>query len=127
MIAFTPLLFWFDAPRSEWALPPWLALLIIALFALILILALRLARLSRQRKLITEAPGVVGLRGKAETHIAPKGAVFVRGELWRARSDNPIATGEQVCVIGVDGLTLVVEQDRNGALSPSNRAPIDEQ
>jgi membrane-bound serine protease (ClpP class) len=126
MIAASPLLFSFDAQRPQWALPPWLAFSIIVLFALILILALRLARLSRQKKLITEVTGVVGLRGRAETNIEREGAAFVRGELWRARSDNPIATGEPVRVVGVDGLAIVVERDSNNSPLPPTGSASDE-
>jgi membrane-bound serine protease (ClpP class) len=34
--------------------------------------------------------------------------VFVHGELWRARSEAPLATGQRVRVDGIDGLTLSV-------------------
>jgi membrane protein implicated in regulation of membrane protease activity len=36
--------------------------------------------------------------------------VFVRGELWRARSDRPLAPGEKVLVDDLDGLTLDVHR-----------------
>jgi membrane-bound serine protease (ClpP class) len=38
------------------------------------------------------------------------GYVFVRGELWRARSSDPLAPGEHVRVAGLDGLTLDVHR-----------------
>jgi membrane-bound ClpP family serine protease len=41
----------------------------------------------------------------------PGGYVFVRGELWRARTDDgEIAPGEQVQVDALDGLTLDVHR-----------------
>jgi membrane-bound serine protease (ClpP class) len=36
------------------------------------------------------------------------GYVFVRGELWRARSDEPLADGQRVRVESIDGLSLEV-------------------
>lgn len=38
------------------------------------------------------------------------GYVFVRGELWRARSDAPLVPGEHVLVDRLDGLTLDVRR-----------------
>jgi membrane-bound serine protease (ClpP class) len=37
--------------------------------------------------------------------------VFVKGALWRARSDEPLEPGQQVVVRDVDGLTLTVSPD----------------
>jgi membrane protein implicated in regulation of membrane protease activity len=34
--------------------------------------------------------------------------VFVHGELWRAVAERPIAAGEPVVVVAVDGMTLRV-------------------
>jgi membrane protein implicated in regulation of membrane protease activity len=36
--------------------------------------------------------------------------VFVRGELWRARSNEPLAPGERVRVDQLNGLTLDVHR-----------------
>jgi membrane protein implicated in regulation of membrane protease activity len=38
------------------------------------------------------------------------GLVFVRGELWRARSNEPLAPGERVRVDQLNGLTLDVHR-----------------
>jgi membrane-bound ClpP family serine protease len=35
--------------------------------------------------------------------------VDVHGEIWRAVSRNPLAPGESVRVVDINGLTLVVE------------------
>jgi membrane-bound serine protease (ClpP class) len=50
----------------------------------------------------------VGRRGRATTPISPKGYVRVRGELWQASSSSFIDTGEEVTVMGMDGMTLLV-------------------
>jgi membrane-bound serine protease (ClpP class) len=39
---------------------------------------------------------------------APHGRVRLRGEIWNARSEEPLELGEEVRVEAVDGLTLVV-------------------
>ena len=42
--------------------------------------------------------------------LAPEGKVRVRGELWTARADEPIARGETVEVVAVDDLSLRVRR-----------------
>jgi membrane-bound serine protease (ClpP class) len=49
---------------------------------------------------------IVGMEGEAR----PGGQVFVRGELWRARSDETIRPGDRVRVAALDGLTLDVHR-----------------
>jgi membrane-bound serine protease (ClpP class) len=47
---------------------------------------------------------IVGMEGV----VRDGGYVFVHGELWRARSPEPLAPGQRVRVEGVDGLSLAV-------------------
>jgi membrane-bound serine protease (ClpP class) len=102
-----------DVDTPELKLRPALVLSVVIPFGLILTIMLRLALKARRVKVTTGASGMIGRTGRAETAIAPSGAVFVRGELWRARSTMTIAQGETVRVTGIDGLTLEVEADPN--------------
>jgi membrane-bound serine protease (ClpP class) len=47
---------------------------------------------------------IVGMEGV----VRSGGLVFVRGELWQAKSDRPLHEGEQVQVEALDGLSLRV-------------------
>jgi len=58
----------------------------------------------------TGAQGLVGEIGVASAKLDPEGTVFVHGELWNASSRRPIAKGEKVRVIQVDGLHLLVDK-----------------
>ena len=51
-----------------------------------------------------------GTGGIARTPIGRTGVVYAAGEEWTARSSNgsTIGSGEQVRVVGQDGLTLIV-------------------
>ena len=69
----------------------------------------RLAVRSRRAKAHPVTSRIIGLTGRAETAIAPVGAVFLRNELWRARSDSHIDRGTTVRVTGLEGLTLLVD------------------
>jgi membrane-bound serine protease (ClpP class) len=55
---------------------------------------------------------LVGLVGRADTALAPEGSVFVRGEYWRVRADEPVAAGERVEVVAVEGMRLRVRKAR---------------
>ena len=43
--------------------------------------------------------------------LDPEGRAKFRGEVWKARSSEPIPAGESVRIASVDRLTLVVERD----------------
>ena len=55
---------------------------------------------------------MVGMIGRATTDLAPTGTVFVRGEFWRVRAEEPIGAESPVEVVGVEGLELVVRPAR---------------
>jgi len=58
----------------------------------------------------TGREGMVGSVAVARTRLAPKGQVFFDGAYWNAISDEVIEEGEQVQVIGIEGLTLRVKR-----------------
>lgn len=58
---------------------------------------------------------LVGLVGRAEGVLAPGGRVFVRGEYWNARADEPLAAGQRVEVVAVEGMQLRVRKASEGA------------
>jgi membrane-bound serine protease (ClpP class) len=73
--------------------------------------SLVLLRWSRRRRAVTGAEALVGRTAV----VSSPGQVKVSGEIWEARSTEPLAVGEEVEVTAVDGLTLEV--------SRSSRAP----
>jgi membrane-bound serine protease (ClpP class) len=117
-----------DAPNPEMRLPLGLVLAVVIPFALILTMMVRLALRARRARVTTGLAGMIGLKGRAETAIEPEGRVFVRGELWRARSQMKIAAGENVRVVGVEGLTLDVDlAERDTTVAPKQASAIDGQ
>ncbi|HBF43286.1 MAG TPA: serine protease [Desulfobacteraceae bacterium] len=54
--------------------------------------------------------GLMGTIGQVKNKIDPEGLVFVHGEYWTARSVEPIEPGENVEIIGVQGLILKVKK-----------------
>ena len=56
------------------------------------------------------AEGMIGERGTVIARCDPSGLVRVRGEVWKASADltEPLAEGELISVLAVEGLTVRV-------------------
>ena len=56
-------------------------------------------------------PTMIGSRGRVMSPLSPEGFVRIRGELWGAASDEGnVAQGEEIEVVGENGLKLVVRK-----------------
>jgi membrane protein implicated in regulation of membrane protease activity len=66
-------------------------------------------RYQARRRVRTGVEGHIGERAEVVRALAPEGRVKFRGEVWKARAEEPIAEGETVTVTGTEGLTLEVE------------------
>ena len=68
---------------------------------------------------------MIGELGSAVTAVDPDGVVTVSGARWRARTNRatPIATGDVIRVIAIDGVTLEVEPESGGARDYRERRP----
>jgi membrane-bound serine protease (ClpP class) len=53
---------------------------------------------------------LVGQMGETRTRVYDEGSVQVAGELWSARSDEPISAGSTVRVLRREGFILVVKK-----------------
>jgi membrane-bound serine protease (ClpP class) len=84
----------------------WLVVLVTALVGGFWAFAVSKAISVRRNPLRVSPQQIVGMEGVARG----SNQVFVRGELWRARSDRPLAPGEKVLVDDLDGLTLDVHR-----------------
>ena len=60
---------------------------------------------------------MIGDEGEVVDDVAPEGVVRVRDALWRARTNRatPVAKGDAVRVIAIEGLVLEVEPETGGA------------
>jgi len=90
------------SPLVVWPTP-------LALAGVLGFVAWKVAR-TRREKLVVGAPGMLGEIGQVTSDVGPdRGEVFVHGELWAARSEHPVPSGEYVRVRKVRGLVLDVE------------------
>lgn len=74
------------------------------------ILLVRLVVAAQRRKPLTGEAGMLGQEAVADTDLAPDGFVRVMGERWRAVAEAPVAPGERVRIVGVEGMTLRVKK-----------------
>jgi len=61
-------------------------------------------------KVKTGREGLVGEEGVAQTDVFEEGKVFVYGEIWNGKSEEPISKGEKVLVTAIEGLVLKVKK-----------------
>lgn len=101
-----------DGPIPELRVRPWIALAVSLPLGLITTFLMTLAIKAHRNKATTGKEGLVGELGLAQTELAPRGKVFVHGELWDACADSPVAIGTFVRVRKVNGLELEVEASR---------------
>jgi len=98
-----------DAPIPEMRVRLWTALAVSVPLGLITIFLMGIALKARANKVVTGIQGLIGETGVAETTLAPRGKVFVHGELWDAVAPTTVPAGQPVVVRKVDGLELEVE------------------
>jgi membrane-bound serine protease (ClpP class) len=97
-----------DSPLPELRVHLSTALGVALPFAAITIFLLRLVLLSHRTKSVTGGEGMMGEVGFVLSELQLEGRVQIHGEIWRARSLQPISVGEKVKVTAVEGLMLVV-------------------
>ena len=55
----------------------------------------------------------VGSKCQVTKPLTPDGYVRVNGELWQATSSSAIDAGEEVVIVGIEGMTLLVSPAEN--------------
>jgi membrane-bound serine protease (ClpP class) len=79
--------------------------------ALLMVVLAALLR-SRKAPVVTGSEALIGAEGETVAWQGSGGRVRVKGEIWLARSDAPLAAGDHVKVVDRDGLVLRVEAIR---------------
>ncbi|HEX4020559.1 MAG TPA: nodulation protein NfeD [Acidobacteriaceae bacterium] len=79
-------------------------------FGLITLFLTAIAVKARRNKVQIGSEAMLGTIAVAQTALAPVGQIMLRGELWQAKSNVPVAAGDRVRVQSRDGLLLTVER-----------------
>ena len=70
-----------------------------------------------RRQTLVGLPTMVGSKGRVASPLAPDGLVRIKSELWGAISpEGNIDKGEDIAVVGEDGLKLIVRRNKSDNL-----------
>lgn len=103
-------IFLFDQPGWQPAVNPILAVIVSVFVAGFTWIVAQKALEADSLRPVHDLEVLIGMVGVAETAVEDSGSVQVAGELWSARSEQAIAEGSQVRVVGREGFYLLVEQ-----------------
>jgi len=112
LIVLLPLILYFI---RQWVdIPVWLIWGLVALMIIKDIIMFPRVWRSYDQSRPGDPTSIIGMRGIAQDRLAPTGYIHVRSELWRAEVIEgypPIANGKYVRVVGIEGLTLIVQPE----------------
>jgi membrane-bound ClpP family serine protease len=112
LIVLLPLILYFI---RQWVdIPVWLIWGLVALMIIKDIIMFPRVWRSYDQSRPGDPTSIIGMRGIAQDRLAPTGYIQVRSELWRAEvmeGGAPIAKGKGVRVMGIEGLTLLVQSE----------------
>lgn len=103
--------FMFPRTADQTLVNPIVAVIASALVAGFLWIAVRKSVEATSARPTHDLTGLVGQVGEARTKINEEGSVLVAGELWSARSAEPIPAGSSIRVLRREGFILVVEKN----------------
>jgi membrane-bound serine protease (ClpP class) len=110
--------FFFPPARGLISVDPLLAVVTTVLYGAFLWAAARKVVQIAMSRPAHDLSTLVGERGESKTAVKVKGSVQVAGELWSARSENPIAAGRPIRIAGREGFVLIVEEDHRPESQP---------
>ncbi len=101
----------FQGASPVFQIDPWLIATVTIVLAGILAFILQRAIVAHRRQARTGREELVGKTALVKVALKPEGTVFLKGERWKAISeDSDIKTGEEVVIDRVDGLILYVSK-----------------
>ncbi len=104
------LLFLIDSPYPELRIGWSMALAVGIPVAVISLLFLWALVKGFRGRVVTGREGLIGKIAVARSPVnGESGRVFVHGEFWNAVSVDPVESGQRVCIVRVENLTLFVK------------------
>lgn len=103
-----------DTDIPGFALPWPLIAAVSVLSLLFVVLVIGMAMQARKRPVVSGREEMIGARGEVLDDFATEGWIRVHGENWKARSAVPLARGQRVRVVTIEGLVLEVMPESDG-------------
>ncbi|MGH8729415.1 MAG: NfeD family protein [Burkholderiales bacterium] len=82
--------------------------------ALFMMLVVSMALKARKQPVVSGREEIIGSMGEVLGDFEAEGWARVHSETWRVRSAQPMRQGQKVRVVGINGLTLDVEEAKGG-------------
>jgi len=99
-------------PRLGIHIPLWVLIIVMVAWGAYTVITYRMGSRALRRKPVGGLTAMVGSKGEVATPLAPEGFIRIKGELWRATSvDKSIEVGDEVTVVGQNGLKLAVRKN----------------
>jgi membrane-bound ClpP family serine protease len=93
------------------AVNPFVALITSGLLSVFLWIVVRKTTQAASARPAHDLETLIGASGEAKSKIYEEGSVYIAGEMWSAKSDNPIPAGSSIRVVRREGFILVVEKE----------------
>jgi len=98
-------------PKLGIHIPLWVLIIVMLAWGTYTVVTYRMGSRALRRKPVHGLTAMLGSEGKVVSPLVPEGMVRIKGELWRAKSASErMDTGEEVTVVGQDGLKLIVRK-----------------
>jgi membrane-bound serine protease (ClpP class) len=117
-----------DSPAPELRVSLRLIIPLVLGLSAVMLLLVRLGVSSQMQSATTGSAGMIGKIGRALTPMSPgeKGRVSTHGEIWNAIAiDEPVAEGDTVRVVGLEGLTLTVRRESDRPVSARQEKSVE--
>lgn len=95
------------------AVNPFVAFMSSILLAVFLWIIVRKSVQAASARPAHDLNGLVGAIGETRSQVHEEGSVYVAGEMWSAKSGQPIPSGSLVRVVRREGFVLVVEKNES--------------
>jgi membrane-bound ClpP family serine protease len=107
-------------PRLGIQIPIAVIIAVMAAWAIISIIIYRTGSKALRREPVVGLPAMVGSKGRVASSLTPEGLITIKGELWQAATaGDKIDAGEDIIVVGQDGLRLIVRKSNISAFKNS--------
>ncbi len=104
-------------PKLGIHIPLWVLIIVMLAWGAYTVVTYRMGSRALRRKPVHGLMAMLGSEGKVVSPLVPDGMVRIKGELWMAKSaSGRMDTGEEITVVGQDGLKLIVRKRSPGDL-----------
>jgi len=92
-------------------IPLWVLIIVMLAWGSYAVITYRMGSRALRKKPITGLLDMVGSEGVVVSSLVPEGMVRIKGELWVAKAaGGKVNAGEEITVVGQDGLKLIVRK-----------------